>query len=86
MKITSTIVLALLMMFSSVTLLPATPQKDVPAEMNSATQALRTAKSELERAGAEWGGHRVAAMKHIDEALKELQEAEGWARQHHDMK
>jgi hypothetical protein len=86
MRIASTVVLALLIMFSSVSVLPASPQRDVPAEMNSATQALRSARGELEHAGAEWGGHRVAAMKHIDEALKELQEAEGWARQHHDVK
>ena len=51
-----------------------------------AEQALRTAKGELEHAGGEWGGHRVQAMKHIDAALHELEQAEQWARQHHDIK
>src|SRR5438552_11169679 len=37
-------------------------------------------------AKTEWGGHRVQAMKHIDAALDELEEAERWAREHHDIK
>ena len=86
MRIATIVVLALLIMFCSVSVLPASPQRDVPAEVNAATQALRNARNELEHAGGQWGGHRVAAMKHIDEALKELQEAEGWAREHHDIK
>ncbi|HKU26702.1 MAG TPA: hypothetical protein VJQ54_14600 [Candidatus Sulfotelmatobacter sp.] len=86
MKIPATIALALLMMFSSVSVLPASPQRDVPGEVNSAREALRNARNELEHAGGEWGGHRVAAMKHIDEAMKELGEAERWAREHHDIK
>ncbi len=49
----------------------------------SAEQSLRTAKGELEHAGGEWGGHRV---QHIDAALHELEQAEQWARQHHDIK
>ncbi len=52
----------------------------------SAQQSLQTAKNELEHAGTEWGGHRVQAIKHIDAALKELEQAEQWARQHHDIK
>jgi hypothetical protein len=86
MRIATVIALAVLMMFSTVSILPASPQRDVPAEVNSARQALRNARNELEHAGGQWGGHRVAAMKHIDEALKELGEAEGWAREHHDIK
>ena len=53
---------------------------------NRAEQSLHTAKGELEHAGTEWGGHRVQAIKHIDAALKELDQAEQWARQHHDIK
>jgi len=86
MRIATIIVLAVLIMFSTVSVLPASPQRDVPAEVNSARQALQNARNELEHAGAQWGGHRVAAMKHIDEALKELRDAEGWARVHHDIK
>lgn len=67
----------------------AVPQKeheDVPAEMQRAHQALDTAKSELQSAGNEWGGHRVKAMGHVDQALAEIRQAETWARQHHEMK
>lgn len=86
MKIATMMVLALLIMFSSVSVLPASPQRDAPAEVNTAREALRNARNELEHAGGQWGSHRVATMKHSDEALKELQEAEGWAREHHDIK
>lgn len=86
MRIATMVLLALMMTLSSVSVLPASPQRDVPAEVNSARQALQNARGELEHAGAQWGGHRVAAMKHIDEALKELKEAETWAREHHDIK
>jgi len=51
-----------------------------------AEQSLHTAKSELEKAGTEWGGHRVAAIKHIDAALQELEKAQDWAGQHHEIK
>lgn len=65
----------------------AVPQKeDVPAQMQRAHQALQTAKNELEHAGEEWGGHRVAAIKHVDAALAEINNAEQWARQHHELR
>ena len=32
------------------------------------------------------GGHRVKAMQHIQEAIAELNEAEKWAREHHEIK
>ncbi len=65
----------------------AVPQKeDVPAEMSRAHEALQTAKSELEHAGQEWGGHRVTAIKHVDAALGEIRQAEQWARQHHELR
>ncbi len=57
-----------------------------PLLQDRAEQSLQTAKKELEGAGAEWGGHRVQAIKHIDAALHELELGEQWARQHHDIK
>jgi hypothetical protein len=63
------------------------PQKsDVPAQVASARTALQGAYNDLQRAGGEWGGHRALAMNHIQEAIKELNEAEKWAREHHDIK
>jgi hypothetical protein len=86
MKIATLILLALMIMLPTVPLLPEPPQKDVPAEVESAKRALQGARKDLDRAGAGWGGHRYAAMTHIDAALKELDEAEKWAREHHDIK
>ena len=67
------------------TALSLTPQKDVPGKIDSARQALQNAHNQLEQAGGDWGGHRGNAMKHIDEALNELNQAEGWAKEHHEM-
>ena len=67
------------------TALSLTPQKDVPARIDSARQALQNARTQLNEAGGEWGGHRGNAMKHIDEAINELNQAETWAKQHHEM-
>ena len=87
MKIAISLLLALMIMAPSVKSLPhPAPQRDVPAEVDSARRALQGARNDLAHAGGEWGGHRVAAMKHIDEALRELGEAEKWAREHHDIK
>jgi hypothetical protein len=86
MKIGTLILFALMIMLPTVPLLPKPPQRDVPAEVESARRALKGARNDLEHAGGEWGGHRVEAMKHIDEALKELGEAEKWAREHRDIK
>lgn len=86
MKIVTLILLVLLIVLPTAPLLSEPPQKDVPAEVEGARRALQGARSDLEHAGGEWGGHRVAAIKHIDEALRELGEAEKWAREHHDMK
>ena len=86
MKIATLILLALMIMLPTVPVLPNPPQKDVPAEVESAKRALQGAYNDLEHAGGNWGGHRAAAMKHVQEALTELGEAEKYAREHHDMK
>jgi hypothetical protein len=86
MKIATLILLALMIVLPTVPLRPNPPQQDVPAEVESSKKALQGAFNDLEHAGGNWGGHRVAAMKHIQEALNELGEAEKYAREHHDMK
>jgi hypothetical protein len=50
--------------------------------VESAKRALQGARNDLAHAGGDWGGHRYTAMTHIDAALKELDEAEKWAREH----
>jgi hypothetical protein len=61
------------------------PKEDVPAEIQRAHEALENAKNELDHAGQEWGGHRVAAIHHVDAALGEIRSAENWAKQHHEL-
>lgn len=43
-------------------------------------------RNELEHAGSDWGGHRLAAIKHVDAAIAEVQKAEQYVSQHHRMK
>lgn len=87
MKIATLILLTLTMiMVPTVSLLPEPPQKDVPAEMEAARRGLEGARNDLAHAGGDWGGHRIQAINHIDAALKEIGEAEKWAREHHDIK
>jgi hypothetical protein len=87
MKIATLILLALaIIMVPTVSLRPEPPQKDVPAEMETARRALEGARGDLMHAGGDWGGHRLAAINHIDAAVKEIAEAEKWAREHHDIK
>jgi hypothetical protein len=80
MKVVRSILLALMIMSAAVPLLSF--QRDVPAEVDSARRALQGARNDLGHAGDDWGGHRAAAMKHIDAALSELGEAEKWTREH----
>ena len=86
MRIATLAVLLLLIVSPATSLFPSAPQRDVPAEVDAARRALQGARNDLEHAGGEWGGHRVSAMKHIDEPIKELNEAEKYAREHHDIK
>jgi Spy/CpxP family protein refolding chaperone len=44
-------------------------------EIHHAIHALEHAKEMLEKAAHDYGGHRQAAIEHIDMALKELHEA-----------
>src|SRR3989441_8444831 len=60
MKIATLVLFSVMMMMApSPTLFSAPFQKDKPAEVDRAEQSLQTAKGELEKAGTEWGGHRV---------------------------
>lgn len=81
MRILVRLLLSLMLISTALSL---TPQGDVPARIDSAREALRNAQHQLDEAGTDWGGHRVSAIKHIDEAMKELDAAEKWAREHHD--
>ena len=85
MRLATLAVLLMMIASPATSLFPSAPQRDVPAEVEAARRSLQGARNDLEHAGGEWGGHRVAAMKHIDEALRELGLAEKFAREHHDI-
>jgi hypothetical protein len=85
MKI-ATLVLAATILVPTTALFPRSPQHDVPAEVESSRGALKGAYNDLQHAGGDWGGHRVKAMDHIQAAIAELNEAEKWAKEHHDAK
>lgn len=84
MRTVNPLLLAVILLLTAV--LFSQQNRDVPAEVDSARHALQGAYNDLQRAGGDWGGHRVNAMNHIQEALKELNEAEQWAKEHHDIK
>ena len=49
-------------------------------EMLAAEQELKIARDHLQAAGTDYGGHRRAAMEHLDEALREIREAVKFSR------
>lgn len=85
MRIAASLVLALMLVVPTRSMFPEPQQRDVPAEVEAARQKLRAAENDLEHAG-DWGGHRANAIKAIDQAIKELNEAERWAREHHEIR
>lgn len=44
-------------------------------ELNAAKKNLLEAKSHLEKAAKDFGGHRAKALEHADKAIKEIDEA-----------
>jgi hypothetical protein len=69
----------------------ASPQKpktyaDIQTDMVQARQHLTAAKDLVYRAGTEWGGHRMNALKQIDAAIAEVDRAEQYAKAHHFIK
>ena len=50
-------------------------KKEKHPEISSAMNHLREAKQNLEHAAHDFGGHRAAALKHVDEALEECRQA-----------
>src|ERR1700745_820644 len=70
MKIATLVVLALMIVTPTANLFPRAPQRDVPAEVESAKRALQGARNDLEHAGGDWGGHHIAAMNDVSQARK----------------
>jgi len=49
-------------------------------EILAAEQELKIARGHLQAAGTDYGGHRHAAMDHLDDALREIREAIQFSR------
>jgi len=82
MKITNLVLLLAMIAIPAVSGFPVPPQ-DRPANVDAARKALMSARAELEHSGGNWGGHLETAQTHIEQALKELDAAEAFAREHH---
>ena len=54
---------------------PAVPPAGEHPEMQAALQSLQDAKKHLEKAGHDFGGHRQAALNHVNEAIEEMHAA-----------
>jgi hypothetical protein len=61
-------VLAVLLTFT-----PASPAAGRHPEIEAALGALRSAKADLMRGAHDYHGHRVNAVKHVDEAIHEAE-------------
>ena len=83
----ATLLLCSMILVPASTLFSQPPQKDSAEAVNYTRNVLKGAYDDLnKKAGDDWGGHRLKAMEHIQAAIKELDEAEKWAREHHDIK
>lgn len=60
----------------------ATASMEEQPHMRAALEHLRAAKAELEKAEADKGGHRVAAVKATDEAIHHTEEGIKFANHH----
>ncbi len=62
----------------------ATPPAEDQPHMQEALDALKQARHHLEAAIPDKGGHRAAAIKACDEAIKHTEEGIKYAQEHHD--
>ena len=81
MKISAILLFLVVMLAGLLSVAPF--ERDRPAEIDRAQESLKAARNELQHAGDEWRGHRAKAIQNIDAALRELEQAERFAREHH---
>lgn len=62
----------------------ATRATEDQPHMQEALEALKQARHHLEQAIPDKGGHRAAAIKAVDEAIKHTQEGIEYGNPHHD--
>ena len=76
-----TVMLGVLSMRAATPPTPPTTVEDQP-HMQAALEALKQAKAHLEQAAADKGGHREAAIKAVNDAIKHTEEGIKYANQH----
>ena len=86
MKIINLVLLLVMIAIPVVSGFPEPQEVDNPVNVDAARKALLSARTEINRTGGNWGGHLENAIGHIDQALKEIDAAEQFAREHHDLK
>jgi len=82
MKISSILLLSMVLLAPAGLFSAAAFERDGPAELDRAEESLKTARNELQHAGDEWGGHKAKAIEHINAALQELERAEHSVGEH----
>jgi hypothetical protein len=82
--ISKTLVLAVILGLFSIPAAVATTPVAVENQphMREALEALRQARNQLAQAEEDKGGHRVAALAAVDEAIKQTQEGINYANTH----
>lgn len=66
---------ALTLGMASTTAVNANPPMDNHPQMKKALHELENAKMHLEKAASDFGGHRIKAIEHTNEAIREIREA-----------
>lgn len=64
-------ILALMVMV--VVFSPISPAREEHPHIHAALDALHEAQNQLQSAAHDYHGHRVAALKHVDEAIREAE-------------
>ncbi len=61
------------LLFATLVLSPASPAREPHPHIAAALQSLHEAKHQLEEGAHDFHGHRVEAIKHVDEAIHEAE-------------
>ena len=77
MKFVSGIVLGILLTFATMTL-SGQPEREFHPRIGRAIEALRDARAYMEEARHDFGGHKAAAIRACDDAIRQLELARGY--------
>ena len=81
-RVSTTLLLASVLSLGMMTASSSSASAQGQEEMNDALQHLHEAKSSLEHADKNKGGHRENALHMIDQAIAEVEAGKAYAKQH----